>query len=96
VTFTGRTVPDHQPLVSTLPRAAFLLGLEPAALSAAVDRAGLEAWGRHADGSSVCAWPRLLAAAAAAGLPIPDGKGHRWRTRPTVIGRKVNPSKVEL
>jgi hypothetical protein len=82
---TGRAIPDHQPLVSTLPRAAWLLGLAPEALEAAVDRAGLEEWGRHADGSSVFAWGPLLEAVQAAGFPIPAGRGHRWRVRPTII-----------
>jgi hypothetical protein len=85
VTFTGKTVADHTPLVSTLPRAALMLGLEPEVLAAAVDRAGLQEWGRHADGSSVFAWGSLLKVAADAGLDVPKQSGHRWRTRPTIV-----------
>lgn len=88
---TGRAIPDHQPLVAHLERASALLGIEPEALEAAVSTTGLEAWGRHASGAPVYAWDRLLEAAAAAGLPIPDRKAHAWRRRPA-IRTKAGPS----
>jgi hypothetical protein len=85
MTHTGRAIPDHQPLVSTLGRGASLLGIELDALAAAVDSAGLEEWGRHVSGEPVYSWDRLLEVVRAAGFPIPARKGHRWRVRPTIV-----------
>jgi hypothetical protein len=85
----GPAIPDAQPLVSDLPRAAALLRLEPRALEAAVATAQLEPWGEHAQGMPVYSWSRILEVATAAGLPVPDRKGHAWRARPTV--RRVTP-----
>jgi hypothetical protein len=85
VTFTGRTTVADQPLVAHLERAALMLKLEPQALEAAVDRAGLQPWGEHAQGMEVYRWPELLEAADAAGLPVPKQSGHRWRVKPTIV-----------
>jgi hypothetical protein len=53
-----------EPLVSTLPRAAELLRLDPDRLAQVVTEAGLEPWPwRHADGSPVYRWPDLVAVA---------------------------------
>lgn len=91
---TGRAIPDAQPLVAHLERAAGLLGLEPHDLEAAVTSAQLEPWGEHAQGMAVYSWPRLLEVAAAAGLPIPQRKQHAWRRRPAIV-RQVTPYGVE-
>jgi hypothetical protein len=66
-----------EPLVSTASRAATMLGCEPAQLVTAAATAGLEPWGRHANGAAVYRWPELCRAAAAAGIPTPS-------TRPTL------------
>lgn len=61
----GRRMPPlSQPLVSTLPRAAELLELEPDRLADAVAAAGVEPWPWcHADGSAVFPREALVAVA---------------------------------
>jgi len=61
--------PLGEPVVSTLERAAGILGCEPPRLAEAL--AGLEPWGQHASGQPVWRWPELCAAAAAAGIKAP-------------------------
>jgi hypothetical protein len=73
-----RLPPYGQPLVSTVPRAAELLGLDPGRLLGAVERAQLAVWGRHADGSPVFPWPQLCALAAELGATLPKPGRYGW------------------
>ena len=67
-----------EPVVSTVPRAATMLGVQPDRLHEAVTRAELEPWARHADGSDCFRWPELVAAVRDhLGVAVP-------RTRPTL------------
>jgi hypothetical protein len=92
---TGPSHPDGMPVVSTLARAARLLGCSEAELTAAVERSSLEVWGAHADGSPVWQWRALMAAANEAGLPIPPKARAVWR-RSMTGKRKTNGFGQEL
>ena len=96
MTHTGRAIPDCQPLVSDLARAAALLRLELRDLEQAVVAAELPVWGLHAEGMEVFRWADLCAAAADAGHTVPTRKANAWRRRPAVVGRRVTPYGAEL
>jgi hypothetical protein len=52
------------PIVSTVPRAAAVLGVDAERLAALVELASLEVWGHHAGGLPVYRWPELVELAA--------------------------------
>jgi hypothetical protein len=59
------------PVVADIPRAAFILDLDPERLAHAVQAAGLEPWGTHASGLPVWRWGQLLELARQLGGRIP-------------------------
>jgi hypothetical protein len=67
------------PLVSTVARCAELLHVEPARLAAAVERAGLIPWGRHASGEPVWRWQELAQLGQQLGGQLPATWRHAWR-----------------
>jgi hypothetical protein len=64
----------NDPIVSTITRAAVILGVDAERLGRAVRDAQVEPWpGRHADGSEVYSWWRLVEVARPLGPPTPPG-----------------------
>jgi hypothetical protein len=65
------THPEGVPVVSTIDRAAAMLGLEPGRLAQAVAQAGVPVWGHHATGVVVHRWVELLDVARELGAKVP-------------------------
>jgi hypothetical protein len=85
--------PHGTPLVSTVARAAQLLGMDPGQLAGAVERAQLDPWGRHADGSAVYGWPQLCGLAVELGATIPKPGRLGWGQAAADRGRHNRRSK---
>ena len=68
-----------EPLVADVARAAGILGCDPGRLAAAVNSAGLVAWGKHQSGADVYSWDTLFELARELGVVAGESPAERRR-----------------